>query len=668
MTPPARLSAPRSYRRFYEALRALPEMTDPDRFQEGLRVIFNRLLQGAAQVRQVECSEPPVREVGALFDGWDWKGFAPGDDLLGYLFERSLARKALGAYYTPPDVAGYICRAVIIPRLLDLSRVTFDLRRLAGSEGVDRYLSVDLLTPEWLPQETPREHRERQSRVAALRDDFCHGRIATINDCVTRNLDLIRIALDLIERHPETETVRRIRHALHALRICDPTCGTGDFLLAAFEVLLPLHQACRRRLGEPGPVCTDAAHLLRHTLHGQDVHPGAVEVCRMRCLLRAAAVGQQPAGTHRQSALGLTHPASFNFQVEDVLSESPQPPGAGQFDAIIGNPPYVDKHGLREYLTALGYRTARCDNLYAPVVERALGMLAVGGRLGMIVPISSVAGDEYRPLAELLLGGTAWVSTFSNRPAKLFDGVEQRLAIWLVAPHEARTVYTTAYQHWYAEERPRLFSRLEYHRAPVWSSTGMPARVGGPIAERIFRRLLAKSGTLVEWVGEGPAAVWLHDGPTYWVRALPFEPNVGRKSALSAHYRCLPVRDLETARVLAAILSSSTFYFFFKVTGNGRDLGRREWSRFPIGPLSREQWRDLAALGAALEVGLRSGARVRQRVYPSGTVRYEEYFPAAEKPTLDVVDRILAAHYGFTEEELEYILHCDLKYRGVAVP
>jgi len=33
------------------------------------------------------------------------------------------------------------------------------------------------------------------------------------------------------------------------------------------------------------------------------------------------------------------------------------------------------------------------------------------------------------------------------------------------------------------------------------------------------------------------------------------------------------------------------------------------------------------------------------------------------KPLLDEIDRLLAAHYGFTDEELDFIINYDIKYR-----
>ena len=33
------------------------------------------------------------------------------------------------------------------------------------------------------------------------------------------------------------------------------------------------------------------------------------------------------------------------------------------------------------------------------------------------------------------------------------------------------------------------------------------------------------------------------------------------------------------------------------------------------------------------------------------------------KPIIDKIDELLAKHYGFTEEELEFIINYDIKYR-----
>jgi hypothetical protein len=44
-------------------------------------------------------------------------------------------------------------------------------------------------------------------------------------------------------------------------------------------------------------------------------------------------------------------------------------------------------------------------------------------------------------------------------------------------------------------------------------------------------------------------------------------------------------------------------------------------------------------------------------------VIYDEYYPKKSKKLIDEIDKALAQHYGFTEEELDFIINYDIKYR-----
>ena len=39
------------------------------------------------------------------------------------------------------------------------------------------------------------------------------------------------------------------------------------------------------------------------------------------------------------------------------------------------------------------------------------------------------------------------------------------------------------------------------------------------------------------------------------------------------------------------------------------------------------------------------------------------FFPKKSKPIIDEIDKVLAQHYGFTDEELDFIINYDIKYR-----
>ena len=42
---------------------------------------------------------------------------------------------------------------------------------------------------------------------------------------------------------------------------------------------------------------------------------------------------------------------------------------------------------------------------------------------------------------------------------------------------------------------------------------------------------------------------------------------------------------------------------------------------------------------------------------------FESFNPQLSKPIIDEIDKVLAEHYGFTEEELDFIINYDIKYR-----
>lgn len=55
--------------------------------------------------------------------------------------------------------------------------------------------------------------------------------------------------------------------------------------------------------------------------------------------------------------------------------------------------------------------------------------------------------------------------------------------------------------------------------------------------------------------------------------------------------------------------------------------------------------------------------RKETRYKTTGKVIYDEFNQKPSKPIVDEIDRVLAKHYGFTDEELYFIINYDIKYR-----
>jgi hypothetical protein len=72
----------------------------------------------------------------------------------------------------------------------------------------------------------------------------------------------------------------------------------------------------------------------------------------------------------------------------------------------------------------------------------------------------------------------------------------------------------------------------------------------------------------------------------------------------------------------------------------------------------------LAELGQHLQTSLTANAERKTIQTRDGSeITYAEFFAFKSKPIIDEIDRVLAEHYGFTDEELDFIINYDIKYR-----
>lgn len=151
------------------------------------------------------------------------------------------------------------------------------------------------------------------------------------------------------------------------MRLLEPSFGAGDFLLPAIERLLATWEAA----GRPPPRTS-----LRDCIRAVELHRNTFTETRGRVLeaLRTTGIEQKDA-----EALA----AEWLIYGDYLLA-----PLKGEFDVIVGNPPYVRQELIPDALMAeyrARYRTIydRAD-LYVPFIERSLDALGPGGQLGFI--------------------------------------------------------------------------------------------------------------------------------------------------------------------------------------------------------------------------------------------------------------------------------------------
>ncbi len=346
---------------------------------------------------------------------------------------------------------------------------------------------------------------------------------------------------------------------------------------------------------------------------------------------------------------------------------------SGGFDVIVGNPPYVEMSKVSEYRLK-SYETLGSGNLYALCVERAGVLLCAAGYMGVIVPLSGFSTERMSSYQEFVWTrfNSLAVSFYSGdaHPSVLFDGVKYRLCILIAAKtkREGRDVRVSDYLRWYADERPTLFAAKVTHTPCRFPSGFLRfAKLGTQLSEQVTSKLLAKRPNLATYLRRsGKGHITYHRSPVFWIRSMDFEPYFKSpvKDRSTDHLKDLYFEDSIKAQKAGAFLNSSLFYFWFSVQGNCRNIAGPDIEGFPVGDLDDPKLKDLTKVFSKLMGDLKHHSKRRVYVYEAaGRVEYDEFYPDQSKPILDEIDTVLAGHYGFTAEELDFILNYDIKYR-----
>jgi len=246
---------------------------------------------------------------------------------------------------------------------------------------------------------------------------------AIVVETITPRLDELKLESGWSDGlPPDLASLDRYEAALWRLRLVDPACGSGAFLVTALRFFADEHarvESLRMLLGA-APRMDHALgvmdRLLGECLYGVDINPSSVEITKLALWLHSARSGRALSSLDLTIRDGNSLVGDDFFTIDHLQvyaaeerervnafnweTRFPEIHAAGGFDFVVGNPPYVKLQNFRQVHADVAdylrrgragqpvYFSTQTGNfdLYLPFIEKGIALLNQTGRMGYIAP------------------------------------------------------------------------------------------------------------------------------------------------------------------------------------------------------------------------------------------------------------------------------------------
>ena len=205
---------------------------------------------------------------------------------------------------------------------------------------------------------------------------------------------------------------------LTTIRLLDPACGSGAFLIQAFDQLHATYQRSNDRLAElrgHRSLFNLDKRILENNLYGVDLNEEAIEICRLSLWIKTAERGKALTSLDHPIRVGnsVVSDLAVDPKALDWQAAFPEVFAQGGFDVVVANPPYIRQEWLTDYKPYLqsAYKAYHgMADLYVYFYELGLRLLKPGGLLSFIVTNKWMKSGYGEPLRRLF-SDDAWIES-----------------------------------------------------------------------------------------------------------------------------------------------------------------------------------------------------------------------------------------------------------------
>ena len=225
------------------------------------------------------------------------------------------------------------------------------------------------------------------------------------------------------------------------VRILDPACGSGSFLIRAYKELENywLHNSdFAQTTLESEEFYSKRVEILKNNIFGVDLDPKAVEIAQLNLLLQISERKQRLPILQNNIKVGnsLIDDPTISDRAFKWEEEFPEIMNGGGFNIVFGNPPY----GKEQLALLRKTEFNQHNDIYSAFLEEAKRLLKSEGFMGFITPVSWQTGEKYKFVRNKLLQA-AFPVKLVNLPYDVFPDAYVDTCI-VILSKKPRNVFT----------------------------------------------------------------------------------------------------------------------------------------------------------------------------------------------------------------------------------
>ncbi|MEX0920209.1 MAG: TaqI-like C-terminal specificity domain-containing protein [Candidatus Pacearchaeota archaeon] len=242
------------------------------------------------------------------------------------------------------------------------------------------------------------------------------------------------------------------------MKILDPACGSGAFLIRATDIMLEVFKAIqefkqqegeygakrglKRKSNNKGQLIlekwneeAEAREIIENNIYGVDINEESVEITKLSLFLKMARKNRKLTDLSNNIKKGnslindssVAGDLAFDWDKEfkDIMDN-------GGFDVVIGNPPYVEARSIEQKFVDFlrkNYKTSgNRINIFASFIEKGLSLLKTEGYFSYIIHRNLIRSNDYHKTRRYILDNSK-IKQILSFSQGVFEGVTGEMTV-----------------------------------------------------------------------------------------------------------------------------------------------------------------------------------------------------------------------------------------------